>query len=222
MAFLGPWSEADSTVSVLLCLLCCLPVACPWRLLVVAQMLGAVAAASCRPGIMTKRLLQTGQQQQSSCQHTMCLTIVASTPHSGCVPAQTALLLCHCVPAAAEVCADVPTDNTPNSSGWPSSCANTAVDKTCTAPCKTGSTGGYVAKCIAADTWDVTGSCTGMSLLYMNLVRRCGTVLACGRQYSFGVWAAGQLWHVGGSTAVACGRQYSFGMRIRTTLQPAH
>ncbi|WIA12256.1 hypothetical protein OEZ85_012321 [Tetradesmus obliquus] len=67
-------------------------------------------------------------------------------------------------PPAADKCASKPTDSTPNSTGWPSSCAGTAVGASCKAPCDTAAraTGvGYTIDCNDVDLWgDVTGSCT--------------------------------------------------------------
>uniref|UniRef100_A0A383VYJ3 Sushi domain-containing protein n=1 Tax=Tetradesmus obliquus TaxID=3088 RepID=A0A383VYJ3_TETOB len=67
-------------------------------------------------------------------------------------------------PPAADKCASKPTDSTPNSTGWPASCAGTAVGASCKAPCDTaaGATGvGYTIDCNDVDLWgDVTGRCT--------------------------------------------------------------
>ncbi|WIA18662.1 hypothetical protein OEZ85_003366 [Tetradesmus obliquus] len=60
-------------------------------------------------------------------------------------------------------CLSAPTASTPNSPGWPATCAGTAVGNSCKAPCDTaaGATGtSYTASCIAGGKWNVTGNCT--------------------------------------------------------------
>jgi hypothetical protein len=85
------------------------------------------------------------------------------TPHAVAEPK----LACSCTPTlcfcTGSACADAPPDDTPNSTGWPVTCAGTAVGRSCRAVCNTaaGATGtGYTARCIDMDVWRVTGTCT--------------------------------------------------------------
>lgn len=130
----------------------------PVSFMCVASCTAAAASLTCQLAgkCLWPGLLKTHAQERGQHPNAMLLLLMAP------------LCCCCCdVPLmeAADKCASKPTDSTPNSTGWPSSCAGTAVGASCKAPCDTaaGATGvGYTIDCNDVDLWgDVTGSCTG-------------------------------------------------------------